>query len=227
MIGLTAASPSPVPFFDPKEDLEEDLADYPADRGDDDDGDDDEDDGGGVEGRIQRHLKTDEFALHQTHTTTFMLSTNKLQSSHDSVESESAPTPPLPRPRRARISVRPQTPMSAAAEALITAVAIVLPSSPPPYPLTPLLSPLPQIPSPPLPLPSPPLPLPAPSSPLLLPATNHKEDVPVANVPPRKKLCLTAPTPRFEVGESSTAAARQPKLDVTHATDYSFVGYGI
>ncbi|GJW24432.1 retrovirus-related pol polyprotein from transposon TNT 1-94 [Tanacetum coccineum] len=108
-----------------------------------------------------------------------------------------SPSPvPLPRPRRARISVRPQTPMSAAAEALITAVAIVLPSSPPPYPLTPLSSPLPQIPSPPLPLPSPPLPLPAPSSPLLLPATNHKEDVPVANVPPRKKLCLTAPTPR-------------------------------
>ncbi|GKB09358.1 hypothetical protein Tco_0837670 [Tanacetum coccineum] len=115
---------------------------------------------------------------------------------------ESAPTPPPPRLRRARIS----------------------------------------IPSPPLPLPSPPthtsptyaeaplgyratmiraraaspLPLPAPSSPL--------EDVPEADVPPQKRLCLTAPTPRFEVGESSAAAAaRQPGLDVTHATNYGFV----
>ncbi|GJR80925.1 hypothetical protein Tco_0151710 [Tanacetum coccineum] len=68
-------------------------------------------------------------------------------------------------------------------------------------------------------------------------------DVPEADVPPQKRLCLTAPSPRFEVGESSAAAAaRQPGLDVTHATDYSFgdtidatlgrpmireVGYGI
>nr|GEX20993.1 reverse transcriptase domain-containing protein [Tanacetum cinerariifolium] len=76
----------------------------------------------------------------------------------------------------------------------------------------------------PLPLPSPPLPLPAPSSPLLLPATIRREDVPEADVSPRKRLCLTTLTLRFEVGESSAgAAARQPGLDVTHATDYSLV----
>ncbi|GKE23295.1 hypothetical protein Tco_1434807, partial [Tanacetum coccineum] len=69
-----------------------------------------------------------------------------------------------------------------------------------------------------------PLPLPAPSSPLLLPATERREDVPEADVPPRKRLCLTAPAPRFEAGESLAAvAARQPGLDVTHATNYSFV----
>ncbi|GKE93464.1 hypothetical protein Tco_1574559 [Tanacetum coccineum] len=108
--------------------------------------------------------------------------------------------------------------MAAAIEALIVAVAIALPSSsPPPSSLTLLLSPLPQI-------PSPPLPLLAPSSPLLLPATDHMEDVPEADVPPRKRLCFTAPAPRFEVGESSAAAAaRQPGLDVTPATDYCFV----
>nr|GEV93237.1 hypothetical protein [Tanacetum cinerariifolium] len=50
-------------------------------------------------------------------------------------------------------------------------------------------------------IPSPPLPLPTPSSPFLLLATDHMEDV----------------------GEISTAAARQPELDVTPATDYSFV----
>ncbi|GJV74962.1 hypothetical protein Tco_1506546 [Tanacetum coccineum] len=114
---------------------------------------------------------------------------------------ESAPTPPSPRLRRARISVRPQTLMAAATEALIAA-----------------------IPSPPLPLLSPPLLLPTPSSPLLLPATDRREDVPEADVPPRKRLCLTAPALRFEVGESSAAAAaRQHRLGVTHATDYGFV----
>ncbi|GJS87672.1 hypothetical protein Tco_0770308 [Tanacetum coccineum] len=69
-----------------------------------------------------------------------------------------------------------------------------------------------------------PLPLPAPSSLLLLPATDRKEDVLEADVPPQNRLCLTAPASRFEVGESSAAAAaRQPGLDVTHATDYSLV----
>ncbi|GKG61454.1 hypothetical protein Tco_0619179, partial [Tanacetum coccineum] len=81
-------------------------------------------------------------------------------------------------------------------KALIAAVAAELPSSPPPSPLTPLSSPLPHI-------PSPPLPLPAPSSPLLLLATNRMEDVPEADVPPQKRLCLTAPAPTFEVRESS------------------------
>ncbi|GKE25865.1 hypothetical protein Tco_1441249 [Tanacetum coccineum] len=75
-----------------------------------------------------------------------------------------------------------------------------------------------------LPLPSPTLPLPASSSPLLLPATNCREDVPEADVLPQNRLCLTTPAPRFEVGESSAAAAaRKPGLDVTHDTYYSFV----
>nr|GEZ05429.1 putative reverse transcriptase domain-containing protein [Tanacetum cinerariifolium] len=90
---------------------------------------------------------------------------------------------------------------------------------------------------------SPPLPLPAPSSPLLLPATDPREDILEVDVPPRKRLCLIALASRFkvdvpprkrlclialasrfEVGKSlAAAAARQPGLDVTHDTDYSFV----
>ncbi|GKF39610.1 hypothetical protein Tco_0119671 [Tanacetum coccineum] len=47
---------------------------------------------------------------------------------------------------------------------------------------------------------------------------------PKANLPPQKRLCLTTPTPRFEVGESSTAAAtRQPGLGAGRTTDYGFV----
>ncbi|GKE14486.1 hypothetical protein Tco_1422063 [Tanacetum coccineum] len=59
--------------------------------------------------------------------------------------------------RTTRMSVQPQTPMSATAEALIAEYASTpTPPSPPPSPLSPLSSILPQIPSPPLPLPSPP-----------------------------------------------------------------------
>ncbi|GJZ01220.1 hypothetical protein Tco_0519181 [Tanacetum coccineum] len=41
----------------------------------------------------------------------------------------------------------------------------------------------------------------------------------------RKRLLLTAPTPRFEIGESSTtaAAARQPRSTVARRVDYGFV----
>nr|GEW47693.1 hypothetical protein [Tanacetum cinerariifolium] len=38
-----------------------------------------------------------------------------------------------------------------------------------------------------------------------------------------RAVCFTALDPRFEVGESSVAVARQLALDATHATDYSFI----
>ncbi|GKC84288.1 hypothetical protein Tco_1140005 [Tanacetum coccineum] len=122
--------------------------------------------------------------------------------------------------------------MTTSAEALIIEYASApTPTSPPPSPLTLLSFPLPQIPSPPLPIPSPsthtsptyaeaplgyraamirssvasPLPLPTPSSPLLLHVTDCRED-PEADVPPWKRFCLTAPAPRFKLGESSAAA---------------------
>ncbi|GKE49787.1 hypothetical protein Tco_1481045 [Tanacetum coccineum] len=132
---------------------------------------------------------------------------------------ESAPTPPVPSPRlhRARIFVRPQTPMAASTEY----ASAPTPLSPPPFPLTPLSSSLPQISSPPLPIPSPP----THTSPTYAEAPlGYKADVPEADVPPQKRLCLTAFAPRFEVGESAAAAAaRQHGFNVTHATDYSFI----
>nr|GEW87792.1 putative reverse transcriptase domain, ribonuclease H-like domain, aspartic peptidase domain protein [Tanacetum cinerariifolium] len=49
-------------------------------------------------------------------------------------------------------------------------------------------------------------------------------DIPKANIPHWKRLCLTAPTPKFEVGESLTAAAaKQHGLGVAHTTNYGFV----
>ncbi|GJZ45687.1 hypothetical protein Tco_0593283 [Tanacetum coccineum] len=165
---------------------------------------------------------------------------------------EFAPTPPRsPRLYRARIYVRPQTPMAASAEALIAEYASApTPSSPPPSPLTPLSSLLLQITSPPLLLPSPPthtsptyaeaplgyraamirsraassLPLPAPSPPMLLPSTTRRDDLPEADIPLRERACFTAPTGRFEVTESSSAAAaRQTGHTLAHRVNYGFI----
>ncbi|GJT32199.1 hypothetical protein Tco_0922618 [Tanacetum coccineum] len=47
--------------------------------------------------------------------------------------------------------------------------------------------------------------------PLPVPSTSHRAEIPEDDTPPQKRLLLTAPTPRVEVGESSAAAAaRQP-----------------
>nr|GEU59983.1 hypothetical protein [Tanacetum cinerariifolium] len=46
----------------------------------------------------------------------------------------------------------------------------------------------------------------------LLPSTSRRTDIPEADVPPRKRVCLTTPTLGFKVGESSAAGAvRQPR----------------
>ncbi|GKD72854.1 hypothetical protein Tco_1331136 [Tanacetum coccineum] len=47
------------------------------------------------------------------------------------------------------------------------------------------------------------------------------DDILVAELPPRKRLCPTAPTSRYEVGESLTAA---PRPIGGHRADYRFIG---
>ncbi|GJX51846.1 putative reverse transcriptase domain-containing protein [Tanacetum coccineum] len=60
--------------------------------------------------------------------------------------------------------------------------------------------------------------------PLPTPSTSRRADIPEAEFPPRKSLLLTASTPRFEIGESSTtAAATQPRSTVARRVDYGFV----
>ncbi|GKB86307.1 hypothetical protein Tco_0958579 [Tanacetum coccineum] len=48
-----------------------------------------------------------------------------------------------------------------------------------------------------------------------------REDTAEAELPPRKRLCLTTPTSRNEVGESLTAA---PRPIGGHRADYGFIG---
>ncbi|GKB95481.1 hypothetical protein Tco_0981618 [Tanacetum coccineum] len=183
----THASPAPlsssyIADSDPEEDLKEDHADYPVDGGDDDDEssdyyDDDDDNDPVPLAEDTKAFKTD----------------------------ESTPTPPSPRPLRARISVRLPPPMRASMEARIVEYAsTATPPLPPPSLLSPWSSLLPQFPSPPLPLPSPPTspiyaeaplgykaamirlraaspptnnPSEIPSPPLLLPSIAHRDDI--------------------------------------------------
>nr|GFC20081.1 hypothetical protein [Tanacetum cinerariifolium] len=171
------------------EDPEEDPVDYPADGGDD--GDDEEE-----------SLKDDEDK-----------EDDEMDVEADEEEEEEHPAP---------------------ADSVARLLAI---SSLPASPLSPWSSPPPQIPLPPLPpILSPPLPVlsPAPppshirslgyqaamirlrdeaastsSPPSQLPSTSRREDRPEVTLPPRKRLDI-ALGPRYEVGESSSAAVARP-----------------
>nr|GEW25928.1 hypothetical protein [Tanacetum cinerariifolium] len=214
----TALSPGYVADFDsdedPEKDSEEDHADYPADEGDDDDdtGDEDEEPFEDEEdNEEEEHLAPADSPVIPV--------IDPVPSAEDTEAfktDEAAPTPvPSPRRHTARISVRPQTPVPLPYEAEVERL-LALPI-PPPSSLTLLSSPLPQIPS--LPLPPTPsslhLPPSVPTSlPLLLSAlpplpaslfisspVDHREDTSEAELPPRKRLCLTALTSRAkEVG---------------------------
>nr|GEW35182.1 hypothetical protein [Tanacetum cinerariifolium] len=192
-----AASPDYVADFDPKEDLEDDQADYPADGGDgddepsdddDDDDDDDTDDEDPEEEPFEDEEEEEHLALADPSAVPIVYST---------------------RLRRARKTVRPEPPMSTSMEACIARhVALRSP---------PLL-----VPSLPLPLPSPLTTSPSDTGATLgyraarirmralLSSTSRMTDIPEADMPPQKKDCLTTPTFRFEIGESFAArAARQ------------------
>ncbi|GKE34619.1 hypothetical protein Tco_1453941, partial [Tanacetum coccineum] len=152
----TTDSPGYIANPDPEEDLEEEddkdptkgPTDYPSDKDDDEEEEESSGDNADEEEEDEDEDKEEE-----------------------EEEEHLAPTesvlPPQTGTRGARMTVRPQPPMTASIEALIDVVAARLPlPSPPPSPLTSYSSPLPQIPSPPLPT-SPPLPI----SPSPLPAS--------------------------------------------------------
>ncbi|GJZ60481.1 hypothetical protein Tco_0616297 [Tanacetum coccineum] len=111
-------------------------------------------------------------------------------------EVASAPTPPLPPPSFLPTLIRPPHTRAAMAQRRATTPSTyhsLLPTGMPP-----LL----------------PIPLPAPS-------TSRRADIPDADTPPQKRLLLTAPTPRFEVEESSAAAAaRQPGSTMARRVDH-------
>nr|GEU53382.1 putative reverse transcriptase domain-containing protein [Tanacetum cinerariifolium] len=107
-------------------------------------------------------------------------------------EDETAVTPPPPRHRRARISVRPQTPMATSTQALINAFV----AGSPPFPL-------------------PPTSLAYDQEPLghRTSMIRMRDDILEEDMPHRRRFVLTTPVPGCDVAESS-AAARAPREDV-------------
>ncbi|GJZ15646.1 hypothetical protein Tco_0551323, partial [Tanacetum coccineum] len=114
----------------------------------------------------------------------------------DHVPVASAPTPPLPPPSFLPTLIRPPHTRAAMAQRKATTPSTyhsLLPTGMPPL-----------------------LPIPLP-----VPSTSRRADIPDADTPPQKRLLLTAPTPRFEVEESSAAAAaRQPGSTMARRVDH-------
>ncbi|GJV58717.1 hypothetical protein Tco_1464817 [Tanacetum coccineum] len=134
------------PKEDPEDDPEEDPADYPADEGDEEEEEESSRDDADDKDEDENSEEEDDDEEEEEYLAPSDSSTIPIDDHVPSAEEiepfktdEPAPTPPPPRLRRARIYVRPQTPMAAATEALIAAVTVTLPSSSPPLsPLTPL-----------------------------------------------------------------------------------------
>ncbi|GKC89499.1 hypothetical protein Tco_1150148, partial [Tanacetum coccineum] len=225
----TALSSGYVADSDLEEHPENDLADYPADGGDKEEesfGDysDDKDE----EKASEDNDKDEEEHLASVDSSVVPV-VDPVPSAEDTEAfetDESTPTPPSPRPRKARISVRLEPPMVASIEACIDEYVVApTPPLPPPSPLTPLSTPLPQIPSLPLRLPSPPIH----TSPTYVEASlgyrvaRIRDDLPKADMPLRKRAYFTTPTGRFEVGESLSVAARQAGHTLAYRVDYGFI----
>nr|GEV73596.1 putative reverse transcriptase domain-containing protein [Tanacetum cinerariifolium] len=207
-----AASSDYVADSNPEKDPEDDLADYPTDGGDgDDEPFDDDDDDTNDEDPEEEPFDDEEKEEHlaPADPSVVPIVDHVLPAGDAEALEADEPThvPGSPiiiplsqtRLRRAWKTVRPEPPMSASMKACIARHAA--------------------LPSPPLPIPSPPLPLPSPlttsptdtGAPLcyraaeirmraLLPSTSHRTDIPEADMPPRKRTCLTTPTLGFEAG---------------------------
>nr|GFB59294.1 hypothetical protein [Tanacetum cinerariifolium] len=211
-----------------EEDPKEDPVDYLADGGDDGDdeegsSEDDEDDDMDIEADEEEEEEhpapADSVAVAST-------DADQAPSAEETgpFETDESVATPLPHPAyrmTARISIPAPVPMSAWSDSEV--VRLLAMSSPPASPLSPWSSPPPQIPFPPLPpILSPPSPAASTSHspPLQLPSASRREDIPEVTLPPRKKLGI-ALGPRYEVGESSSAAAA--RLAGGLRADYGFV----
>ncbi|GKF60785.1 hypothetical protein Tco_0177571, partial [Tanacetum coccineum] len=218
------------PEEDPEDESEDGPKDYPADRVDDDDDSsrDDADDEDEEDASEEDKEKEEEEHLASADSTVVSLLVDLVPSAEETEPFETDESAWLHHHHHLH-TVRLLGYLSDPRHIyhfLLTQVAklLALPT-PPPSLLTPLSSSLPQTPPPPtsptygqeplgcrvamIRVASPPthhpLPSPTPLPPLLLPSTARRADIPKADIPPRKRLLLAAPKPRFEVGESSDA----------------------
>nr|GFC15294.1 hypothetical protein [Tanacetum cinerariifolium] len=197
------------------EDPEEDPVDYPADGGDDGD---DEDESSEDDEDDEMDIEADEEEEHPAPVDSVVVAPTAADQAPSAEETEpfetdeSAATPP-PHPASrttTRISISAPVPMPAWTDSEVVRLLAI--SSLPASPLSPWSSPSPQITFPPLP------PILSPPSPILSPAP--PPSLIQITLPPRKRLDI-ALGPRYEVGESSSAAAARPAGGFR--ADYSFV----
>ncbi|GJU54427.1 hypothetical protein Tco_1228141 [Tanacetum coccineum] len=223
-----AASPTTeslgyIPESDLEEDDEEDPADCPADRGDDGDDEESSDDDDDVEEDEEDEDEEEEehLAPADPAAVAFPVDQDPSDEETESFETdESAATPPSPPYLTyrvtARMSIRPQAPVPFLSEEDAERFLA--------------------LPTPPLPIPSPP-----PNSPTYIeaplgfraagirqrdtpPSPIHETKIPEICLPLCKRSCRTAPTPGYEVGESSVAGAvRQDGPAVVRADLYGSV----
>nr|GEV77222.1 hypothetical protein [Tanacetum cinerariifolium] len=241
VVSPTVNSTGYAPESDSKEDPEEDPADDPADGGDDDDDDDEESSNDDEE---DGDVEEEDEHLDPTDSTAVALPAVDHAPSAEETKSfetdESAAIPPTHPAYRvtARMSIRPQTPISFPSDTKIARLMAI--PTPPPSPLSLWLSPLPV--SSPLPLPTS-LTYPlgyrammirlraeatSTSHPLLLPSTYHL--TPPSGTPPLLPIPLPTPSPpllplstdpRADVRESSSAPTIRPAGD--SRPDYGFI----
>nr|GEY40533.1 hypothetical protein [Tanacetum cinerariifolium] len=199
---------------------EGDSIDYPTSEGDndaDDDGDDlseddvdneDEEESSDSEEEEEEHLALTVPAPAQ------YSSVSESDETEPFEEGETAATPPPFGYRiAARISIQPHILMPFRTESEVERL-LAIPTPPlspvslTSYTLPPLLTPFPVY----TPLLTSSFPLPS-----SIPSTSGSESIPEADIPLQKRACFTTPTSRYEIGESSVAAARQIRPTLTIA----------
>ncbi|GKE23850.1 hypothetical protein Tco_1435362, partial [Tanacetum coccineum] len=210
------------PDEDPEEDPEEDHVNYPADGGDGDDepfddDDDDTDDEDEDPFEDEDDDEEDEEHLDPANSSAIPI-VDPVPSARDTEAFETDESAPIPRSpqtkvpfaqthlHRARKTFRLEPPMLASMEARITEHAAAptppLPVASPPSPLSSPLTTSPTDTGAPLGYRAVGIRMRAASPPLLLPSTSHRTDILEAKMPPKKRACLTTPTPGLEIGES-------------------------
>ncbi|GKF34079.1 hypothetical protein Tco_0107279, partial [Tanacetum coccineum] len=206
----TADSPGYIPEYDPEEDPEEDddedpeedHVDYPADGGDNDN-DEDEPSDNDEDEEVDIEAGDEEEEEHPAPADSTAIALPAIDQAPTAEETEpfetdesTATPPPHPAYRvTARISIPALVPTPVWSDAEVARLLAI--STPPSSPLSPWSSP-----------------------PLLLHSTNRREDIPEVTLPPRKRLGI-ALSPRYEVGESSSAAAARQAGGLR--VDYGFV----
>nr|GEZ16273.1 hypothetical protein [Tanacetum cinerariifolium] len=219
VVSPTAESPEYVAESDLEEDpeeyeddeIEDGPVDYPMDGGDDEDDDDGNSSGNDVDDEDE-----DEEEYLASVDSAIVIPTDELVSPPEGTEPIMPPPSTDTTTTGPRITVRLQATISFPPEAEVERILAM--TTPPPSPLT-LLSPpsvgeclarctaLTTLPLPPLP---PPLHMP--------PPVDRRYDIPEAEMPSRKRLCLSTLGSRYEVGESSTARPTRSRR-----IDYGFV----